>query len=356
MSDILLSIIIPSYGDKKCIVRAVESIVTNRYTVIDTDRIEIIIVFDKCSNEFINETKEKFNEFNMQIHYHNTDGISIHCPGNSRQIGLDNAVGEYVTFLDHDDMFTMTAIDMFATAIKDSEPYLIRSNFYEMYGSFYNPYVDNSQPDLHTTRLFNIDNGKYWLHGKFYNRKFLMDYDIRFMTDLVRYEDMYFNVMTYMHIIGLDLNDDIHDIVSAYSYIYTIPEHIQDSFSKSYFTDDMYKSYLEEEFKSSVLPWVTGAEMYPNKQRIYFTNCVRGLVTEYVFQMICQQRPYYDKIFHDKTYIPSIIDGICKKFNVSRDVICEEMNPEDAEYEMHVLERLHGHIDITMTFEEFIYQ
>ena len=87
-----LSIIIPYYNTYEYIRNL---LVMLKYQI--TDEIEIIIVDDGCNEKDL----DRFEKDNIKI---------IHLPKNSggaskpRNVGIDNAKGEYITFIDSDDM------------------------------------------------------------------------------------------------------------------------------------------------------------------------------------------------------------------------------------------------------------
>ena len=44
---------------------------------------------------------------------------TVHCPGNTRQAGLNKATGEWITFIDHDDLFAKDAFKNVRARIKE---------------------------------------------------------------------------------------------------------------------------------------------------------------------------------------------------------------------------------------------
>lgn len=109
-----LSIIIPYYNTWELTKELLEALIPQM-----TDEVEIIIVEDGCQ-------EWRFNE----IIYTNGDIKCIHLQQNSggasrpRNIGLEHATGEYITFIDSDDMVTDKYIFRILKAIR-SEPDII---------------------------------------------------------------------------------------------------------------------------------------------------------------------------------------------------------------------------------------
>jgi glycosyltransferase involved in cell wall biosynthesis len=93
-----LSVIIPNYNKEKYIASCLDSILQQTY-----NNYEILIV-DDCSldhsSEILNKYQKKFPNIIKPIYLDTNRGVS-----NARNIGIENANGEYVTFIDSDDIY-----------------------------------------------------------------------------------------------------------------------------------------------------------------------------------------------------------------------------------------------------------
>ncbi|MCQ2570514.1 MAG: glycosyltransferase family 2 protein, partial [Limosilactobacillus sp.] len=88
-SNVLLSVIIPTYNDGKLLQRAVDSVLHS-----SLQNIEVIIVNDGSS-----EKLELFcNDKRVSILNQDNQGVSV-----ARNNGLNHSTGEYILFLDADD-------------------------------------------------------------------------------------------------------------------------------------------------------------------------------------------------------------------------------------------------------------
>jgi len=98
----LISVIIPVYNVEEYLAECIESIIKQTYTNLD-----IILVDDgsKDSSGKICDEYAKKDKRVTVIHKENA-GVS-----KARNVGLDIAKGEYITFLDSDDFFFETAIE-----------------------------------------------------------------------------------------------------------------------------------------------------------------------------------------------------------------------------------------------------
>ena len=99
MSTDLISVIIPSYKPDNYIYRCLESVARQD---IDKQRYEVIIVLNGCNEPYHTDIKlflqQKFQGIKTLLLQTDDAGVS-----NARNIGLDNAQGKYIAFIDDDD-------------------------------------------------------------------------------------------------------------------------------------------------------------------------------------------------------------------------------------------------------------
>lgn len=86
------------------------------------DNVEVIVVDDGCHEERF----DKFKEFTI-IHLAKNKGMS-----NALNVALDNAKGEYIAFIDSDDMITMDYIDVLLDTIKTHKEQIITFNWFDI--------------------------------------------------------------------------------------------------------------------------------------------------------------------------------------------------------------------------------
>ena len=86
-----ISVIIPTYNRKKTLARAIQSVINQSLSPFE------ILIIDDGSNDGTEEwVKENFQ--NLKYIYQNNHGVS-----SARNIGIENAYGDWVAFLDSDD-------------------------------------------------------------------------------------------------------------------------------------------------------------------------------------------------------------------------------------------------------------
>ncbi|MBZ4664696.1 MAG: glycosyl transferase family 2 [Caloramator sp.] len=98
----LVSVIIPMYNVEKYISDTLESVLNQTYK-----NLEIIIIDDGSTDksvDIVTSFKDKFN--NIQYIYQKNSGVS-----SARNKGIYNAKGEYIAFLDSDDLWEKTKIE-----------------------------------------------------------------------------------------------------------------------------------------------------------------------------------------------------------------------------------------------------
>jgi len=95
-----ISIIIPVHNLENFIVKTLDSIAMQDY---NTDRFELVIVFDSCTDR----SKEVVAEWASRHPALKISTFDSACknPGGTRNVGLDNATGEFIFFMDGDDWF-----------------------------------------------------------------------------------------------------------------------------------------------------------------------------------------------------------------------------------------------------------
>ena len=183
MTDI--SVIIPVYNGEKYIKKCLDSVLNQ-----SKKELEIIIVNDGSSDkteEIIKEYKDKRIKY-----FKNTN----HGIGYSRNFGIEKSKSKYITFLDSDDYMDKDECKLLYEKTINDDLDICICDFYKVYdnsleevnlGNFKNSSLKDN-PDIITENL------NPW--GKLYNRKMLIDNNIRFVEDL-KYEDAPFVIEAF---------------------------------------------------------------------------------------------------------------------------------------------------------------
>jgi glycosyltransferase involved in cell wall biosynthesis len=202
------SIIIPFYGQtEEELVIPLSSI--NNQIGIDFSTLDVHLVNDGGPEVDVS----RFDILShLEIHYHMIENSG---PGLARQYGIDHSEGEYLMFMDSDDMLQFGgALQEFYNVEKYDRKYkMIIAKFIEQYmhadGNFrYKIYSEHNWSAV---------------YGKWFKRDYLESIDLRFHPDLRIFEDTYF--------VGLacQLCDDIKYVpVAVYTWLYNQQSLVRD--------------------------------------------------------------------------------------------------------------------------------
>jgi glycosyltransferase involved in cell wall biosynthesis len=123
MSELPISIIVPVYNDEKNLPRCIDSILSQTF-----ENFECLII-DDSSTDNSSVLCDKYAEKDRRIKIiHNviTNGSSI-----SRRVGLDNASGTYIQFVDSDDWIERNTLErLYSTAISNKYD-IVWQDFFE---------------------------------------------------------------------------------------------------------------------------------------------------------------------------------------------------------------------------------
>lgn len=138
----LVSIIVPIYNGEKFIKRCIDSILNQTYT-----NIEIICVVNGSTDNSDQEVL-KYTQIDNRIKLITT---SISDLGTASNIGLNNANGEYISFVDVDDWVTNQYIEHLLIGVTKGFR-ICKSNMDYFYGSEYKPVYSNKKNGQYTLR------------------------------------------------------------------------------------------------------------------------------------------------------------------------------------------------------------
>lgn len=170
-----LSIIVPVYNVQRYLSECIESI------IISKKKLEIILVDDGSTDESskICDEYEKRDKRIKTFHKKN-GGVS-----SARNFGINKATGDYIMFVDSDDILS-----------KDWDKIIKHIKFDDIY--YYNSSLDDKNDKNKMLKYITgaNDNNIYisGVYSKIYRRDFLLNNNIRFNDKLINGEDMIFNI------------------------------------------------------------------------------------------------------------------------------------------------------------------
>ena len=187
MNDIYLSIIIPVYNCEKYIKRCIHSIIEQ-----DIDFMEIIIINDGSTDN----TRTICEEFVQK--YNNIKSINQENKGvsHSRNIGIQNASGKYVMFIDADDYLVGHSLNNTKELLTGDVDVLRYS------------YILNDEKMIFTEKIFDLSRNRQKFLNEFFSKtnqnmswgqviKRELLNDIKFTKNIFYGEDLLFNSKLY---------------------------------------------------------------------------------------------------------------------------------------------------------------
>ena len=94
----LVTIVTPCYNSQQTILQTIESVIKQTYP-----NWEMLIV-DDCSTDGTADIVKRYENIDSRIKYFKTE-LNSGSPSLPRNIGIDNAQGKYIAFLDADDIW-----------------------------------------------------------------------------------------------------------------------------------------------------------------------------------------------------------------------------------------------------------
>lgn len=204
---VYFSIIIPTYNNEKTILRAIESVINQKVSY------EIIIINDGSTDKTKSVVRKIRNSNIKLINIHN------HGVSHARNIGIKEACGKYLIFLDADDFLEKNYLEYIES---QEEKDMFISNYYISK----NKKIINKEvcqkgcilkkdmfyqklPQLLENYTFNM------LANKVFKRKIIIDNNILFDEEITFAEDLNFNLDYIKHALS-------YSLLNIYAYTYTI--------------------------------------------------------------------------------------------------------------------------------------
>ena len=116
---IKISVVIPLYNKQKTIVNTINSVLNQTFKNFE------IIIIDDGSNDVSHEMVSRINDERIKLYKKENGGVS-----SARNYGIEKSTGEFIYFLDADDIVYDDCFEQFINVLKENPEYLIIiSNF-----------------------------------------------------------------------------------------------------------------------------------------------------------------------------------------------------------------------------------
>ena len=262
----MVSIIVPVYNAQDSLERCLMSIIRQRYP-----QWELVLVDDGSQDDSL-EICKRYSNMDSRIQVIHTDNCGV---SSARNTGMENAQGEYIVFVDSDDMIHP---DFLSECLSNKEDLTVTN--YIKPSKIDSLHYKEDHPEL----IFQ-QRGVRTVWGKVFVRKIIEDHHIRFDTNIRYGEDTIFVLQYCLHIKTIE-------------YVF---KHLYEYEKPPYYAFFKYKTTLDEYLNIlSILQELTlrlRAKSY-NVDVLYAKN-VNAICGSYIVSLYCagcysyKERKYY---------------------------------------------------------------
>lgn len=230
-----VSVIVPVYNAEKYLHRCIESIINQTL-----NGIEIILINDGSTDNSLNICKQ-YEEIDPRIKVIDKENSG---PSASRNIGIENANGEYITFVDSDDWIELDMLENLYNKVKQFNSPMIISNYFKNYTDKEVINCLNIKENCLDKKKINkylilpligksefeeenhiLGFGAPW--GRLFNLDIIKSNKIKFKEDLIIGEDVLFNIEFLDKVSNISLSK------SAYYHYFDNSSSIMRSYKKN---------------------------------------------------------------------------------------------------------------------------
>lgn len=177
-----VSVIVPVYNLEQTIEKCVESVLNQTYK-----NFELLLLDDGSKDNSLKVIKKYEKLKNVKVFTQKNHGVSF-----TRNKGIKEAKGKYITFVDGDDYVDKEYIEKLVDTIEKEKSDIVISGYRR---------VNEENAILHKINLKNTYWSKYIINtpwGRMFKRDFIVKYNIKFSNLLIG-EDIYFNLLAYSY-------------------------------------------------------------------------------------------------------------------------------------------------------------
>lgn len=192
-----LSVIIPVYNSEKYLTKTLDSVLNQTFK-----DFEVICINDKSTDNSLKILQE-FAQKDKRIKVINNEknlGAAL-----SRNVGIDNAKGEYIYFLDADDYIDEKYLECMVEKIEKEKCDVvlnmsIQSESTETITQFHHPSMPEINPEgEYLDKITTIHDAPCFIWARIYRKSFLNEHNLRFL-DIHATDDVVFNAIVDMYL------------------------------------------------------------------------------------------------------------------------------------------------------------
>ena len=299
MNNPLISVVVPVYNTEQYLHRCIDGILSQTYTNFE------LLLIDDGSSDGSENICDKYAEKDprVRVFHKENGGVS-----SARNLGLDNANGEWVTFVDSDDWISEDYFSFFCNScLSDLVVCDYKTNI-------------SSCPVIRCDQINTVEGVKEHLNkylsetmyrtpwGKFFKNVIIKHFCLRFDKRLTFAEDTLFviNYLLYVKSIsfyheGKYFYTENHNI-SKYNANNSSLVYFRDEYCKRYFDLGLYSKKMECFFLISIPNYLLKNKIKDSKKIgvLYYNNFYQKRIEKTLKSMNIKTRVYY---FIKKIYI-----------------------------------------------------
>ncbi len=282
-----ISIIVPVYNTEKYLNKCLESIV--KQTLTD---IEIICINDNSKDNsltILNSYASLDNRIKI-INLTSNQGVS-----KARNIGIKEAIGEYIGFVDSDDFIELNFCEKLYIKAQTTQSEVVKGNIYDYCEntkkSFLSFFYDTNEKIMKNKAFF-----CYGFTSAIYKTEFIKSNNILFPENITHFEDPYFSILISLFLNKLEFqNDAIYyytkhensacsndlNLNKTSDFIKSIKLIIDKINSTNIKKDDyfIYSNFLLEQ----LIPWCSNTKI-PDKDNVLAVNGLFNLINSFKYK------------------------------------------------------------------------
>lgn len=244
-----VSVVVPLYNKKEYILECIESIQKQTW-----NKLEIIVVNDGSTDSSEKIVMEVSDDPRIQMY-----SIKHSGPAKARNVGIEHASGEFITFVDADDFIKPTYIQRMVSAIDDADVCVAGFKVWYQKKDLWKLYRSTSMEYLKDDFLRNYLKYSHLVSGvgwKLYRTELVCKNGCRFPEDLRYGEDFFFFNQMLRFVKKLSMIEDMsyiyrHHDLNSESCIYGINIEARELYYNKIL--ELYDVFVEKEVKTFLL-------------------------------------------------------------------------------------------------------
>lgn len=291
-----ISVIIPAYNAEKTIVKCLDSIINQTYK-----NLEIIVINDASTDNTLSIINKYKNDIKI-INNKENKGI-----GYSRNTGVKNATGDYISFIDSDDYIETNMYEKLINEIKDNDLIIfnynkiVNSKTYSNEYNFLNRVVNfKNNPEI----LLDI-NLSPW--NKLYKKDLLKN---NLFPEDLKYEDAIVVVKSFLNANKISIiNDKLYNyVVRNNSETTIIDEKVFDILKISKLITNELKNRIDNNYLEAFM--IRNLFRYTIQQKYQINKKLKCKFIDDVFSFLNTNFPKWrkNKIYNKRSFIKRLIE------------------------------------------------